>query len=103
MYRTNQIDEAFFKNDRTLLPMRRFVLIIFLFTISIFVPIAHAEAPTDGGTVNITSDETWSSGGALDGTIIVEDDATLTIASNYIVEEGSSIVVEEGATLVMIE
>ena len=103
MYRTNQIDEAFFKNDRTLLLMRRFVLIIFFFTISIFVPVAHAEAPTDGGTVNITSDETWSSGGALDGTIIVEDGATLTIASNYIVEEGSSIVVEEGATLEVIE
>ena len=103
MYRTNQFDEAFFKNDRTLLHMRRSILLVMLFSISVLSPLTNAEPPTDGTTVNITSDETWSSGGTLDGTIIVEDGATLTITSNYIVEEGSSIVVEEGATLDLTE
>jgi len=103
MYRTNQFDEAFFKNDRTLSHMRRSIFLMILFSTSVFAPLSNAEPPTDGSTLNVPNDETWSSGGTLDGTIIVEDGATLTISSNYIVEEGSTIVVEQGATLDMIE
>ncbi len=83
--------------------MRKTIFLMGLFLISVLAPLSNAEPPTDGGTLNVTSDETWSSGGVLDGTIIVEDGATLTITSNYIVEEGSSIVVEEGASLEMLE
>jgi len=39
----------------------------------------YADVPSDGSTVRISADETWSGYNSIDGNVIVENGSTLTI------------------------
>lgn len=60
-----------------------------------------ADAPTDGSTITITSDESWSSSTTLSGNVTIASGATLTIDSNTDVAISSSITVSNGGNLVI--
>jgi hypothetical protein len=60
-----------------------------------------ADAPTDGSTITITSDESWNSSTTLDGNVTIASGATLTIDSNTEIATSSSITVSDGANLVI--
>ena len=61
--------------------------------------ISSANPQNDGSSNTITSSESWSEDGSLDGSVIVSNGATLTISSEITIADGSSITVEEGGTL----
>lgn len=64
------------------------------------IPITNAgSAPTNGGIVNVSTDETWNIGSELNAIVTVQAGATLTIEGNYMLPEGASITVAEGGTL----
>ncbi len=65
------------------------------------LPLAAAQAPTDGGTTSITGSETWTDDGHLNGHVVVADGGSLTVNANMTVATGSSITVEEGGQLVV--
>ena len=65
------------------------------------LPLAAAQAPTDGGTTSITGAETWTDDGHLNGHVVVADGGSLTVNANMTVATGSSITVEEGGQLVV--
>lgn len=65
------------------------------------LPLAAAQAPTDGGTTSITGTETWTDDGHLNGHVVVADGGSLTVNANMTVATGSSITVEEGGQLVV--
>ncbi|MBT7938531.1 MAG: hypothetical protein HN696_05150 [Euryarchaeota archaeon] len=60
-----------------------------------------ADAPTDGSTIAITSDESWSSSSTLNGNVTIASGATLTIDSNTDIATSSSITVLNGGGLVI--
>ena len=60
-----------------------------------------ADAPTDGSTITITSDESWSSSTTLNGNVTIASGATLTIDSNIDIATSSSITVSSGGNLVI--
>ncbi|MDC0056316.1 hypothetical protein OAJ94_04620 [Deltaproteobacteria bacterium] len=60
-----------------------------------------ADAPTDGSTITITSDESWSSSPTLNGSVTIASGATLTIDSNTDIATSSSITVSNGGNLVI--
>lgn len=60
---------------------------------------AWAEPPTDGTTTTVSEDITWSDDGSMNGHVIVEDGATLTVEGHITMEDGSSITVNEGGEL----
>lgn len=60
---------------------------------------AWAEPPTDGTTTTVSEDITWSDDASMNGHVIVEDGATLTVEGHITMEEGSSITVNEGGEL----
>ena len=63
-------------------------------------PITNAgSAPTNGGVVNVSSDETWNIGSELNAVVTVLAGATLTIEGDYTLPDGASITVAEGGTL----
>ncbi|MGB1233931.1 MAG: hypothetical protein ACPHF0_07175, partial [Poseidonia sp.] len=43
------------------------------------LPLAAAQAPTDGGTTSITGSETWTDDGHLNGHVVVADGGSLTV------------------------
>ena len=57
------------------------------------------SAPTNGGAVSVSSDETWNIGSELNAVVTVQAGATLTIEGDYILPEGASITVAAGGTL----
>ena len=64
------------------------------------IPVTNAgSAPTNGGIVNVSTDETWNIGSELDAIVTVQAGATLTIEGDYTLPEGASITVAEGGTL----
>lgn len=64
------------------------------------IPITNAgSAPTNGGIVNVSADETWNIGSELNAIVTVESGATLTIEGDYTLPEGASITIAEGGTL----
>ena len=60
-----------------------------------------ADAPTDGSTITITSDESWSSSTTFNGSVTIASGATLTIDSNTDIATSSSITVSDGANLII--
>jgi len=60
-----------------------------------------ADAPTDGSTITITSNESWSSSPTLNGSVTIASGATLTIDSNIDIATSSSITVSDGAHLII--
>lgn len=60
-----------------------------------------ADAPTDGSTITITSDESWSSSTTFNGNVTIASGATLTIDSNTDIATSSSITVSNGGNLVI--
>ncbi|HIF17121.1 MAG TPA: hypothetical protein EYQ85_07735, partial [Candidatus Poseidoniales archaeon] len=60
-----------------------------------------ADAPTDGSTITITSDESWSSSLTLNGSVTIASGATLTIDSNTDIATSSSITVSNGGNLII--
>jgi len=64
------------------------------------IPMSNAaSAPINGGTYNVSTDETWNMGSELNAIVTVQAGATLTIATDYTLPVGASITVEEGGTL----
>ena len=82
-------------NMRTALSL---TLLLIVTTLSTLAGV-HAEAPSDGTTVIISADETWNGTNTMNGNLIVESGATLTIEGDVTLATGNSITVEEGATL----
>jgi hypothetical protein len=64
-------------------------------------PLAHAAPPSDGSTMSVSSDETWTEDASLNGHVTVESGSSLTVSANITMETGSSITVEEGGQLVV--
>jgi len=60
-----------------------------------------ADVPTDGSTITITSDESWSSSPTLNGSVTIASGATLTIDSNTDIATSSSITVSNGGNLII--
>ena len=60
---------------------------------------AWAQPPTGGTTTTVSEDLTWSDDGSMNGHVVVEDGATLTVESHIVMEAGSSITVNEGGEL----
>jgi hypothetical protein len=59
----------------------------------------HAEPPTDGSTILISADETWSGNHAMNGNIVIEDGATLTIEGDVTLATNNAITVQENSIL----
>ena len=60
---------------------------------------AWAQPPTDGTTTTVSEDLTWSDDASMNGHVVVEDGATLTVEGHITMEAGSSITVNEGGEL----
>lgn len=60
---------------------------------------ALAQPPTDGTTTTVSEDLTWSDDASMNGHVVVEDGATLTVEGQITMEAGSSITVNEGGEL----
>ena len=65
------------------------------------LPLAAAQAPSDGGTTSITGSETWTEDSHMDGHVVIADGGSLTVNANITVATGSSITVEDGGQLVV--
>ena len=74
---------------------------LFLCLLMLTLPLAVAMPPSDGDSTTVSSSETWSEDGHMDGHVVVSNGATLTVNANITVETGSSITVEEGGQLVV--
>jgi len=59
----------------------------------------YAEVPSDGSTVVINADETWSGTNTMNGNLIITNNSTLTIEGDVAIATGSLVTVEEGSTL----
>ncbi|MEK9731216.1 MAG: hypothetical protein VW230_05610 [Candidatus Poseidoniales archaeon] len=99
MSHTDYFDEGFLKKERSLLFMRTHVVLLTLFLAALASPTIHAEPPSDGESVTISEQQTWSEGGVLDGMVTIESGSSVEVTATYSVETGSVILVEEGATL----
>lgn len=73
--------------------------LLLLFTSLSAIAGVHASPPTDGATLLITADETWNGTHEMNGNIVVEDGATLTIDGDVTVATGNTITVQENSTL----
>ena len=73
--------------------------ILLLFTSLSSIAGVHAEPPTDGTTILINADETWTGNHAMNGNIVVEDGATLTIEGDVTLATNNAITVQENSTL----
>lgn len=58
-----------------------------------------AQPPTAGEDVALTEDTAWTEDGSMNGHVVVESGATLTVSANITMTDGSSITVAEGGTL----
>ena len=65
------------------------------------LPLAAAQAPSDGSTTTITGSETWTDDGHMDGHVVVASGGSLTVNANMTVATGSSFTVEDGGQLVL--
>ena len=83
--------------------MRTALSLTFLLIVTTLSTLAgvHAEVPSDGTTVIISADETWNGTNTMNGNLIVENGATLTIEGNVTLSTDNSITVEEGGTLML--
>jgi hypothetical protein len=83
--------------------MRTALSLTFLLIVTTLSTLAgvHAEVPSDGTTVIISADETWNGTNTMNGNLIVESGATLTIEGDVTLATGNSITVEEGGTLML--
>lgn len=75
-----------------------FTLLLILTSMSALSGV-HAEPPTNGESMLINADETWSGSHAMNGDVIVKNGSTLTIEGDVTVATNSHITVEEGASL----
>ena len=73
--------------------------LLLLFTSLSAIAGVHAEPPTDGTTILISADETWSGNHAMNGNIVIEDGATLTIEGDVTLATNNAITVQENSTL----
>ena len=79
---------------------RALALLIATSMLICIIPFSNAgSAPTNGGTYDVSTDETWNMGSELNAIVTVEAGATLTIATDYTLPAGASITVEQGGTL----
>ena len=83
--------------------MRTALSLTFLLIVTTLSTLAgvHAEVPSDGTTVIISADETWNGTNTMNGNLIVESGATLTIEGDVTLATGNSITVEEGGALML--
>ena len=73
--------------------------LLLLFTSLSSIAGVHAEPPTDGTTILINADETWTGNHAMNGNIVIEDGATLTIEGDVTLATNNAITVQENSTL----
>ena len=77
------------------------LLSVVLCFLLIGLPLAAAVSPEDGGTHTVSDSEIWDEDGAMDGHVVVQNGASLTVNANISMATGSSITVEEGGQLVV--
>ena len=77
------------------------LLSVVLCFLLIGLPLAAAVPPEDGGTHTVSDSEIWDEDGAMDGHVVVQNGASLTVNANISMATGSSITVEEGGQLVV--
>ena len=70
--------------------MRRvlFITVLLVMTSLSSLGISSANPQNDGSSNTITSSETWSEDGSLDGSVTVSNGATLTISSEITIADG---------------
>ncbi|MBP77836.1 MAG: hypothetical protein CL926_01025 [Deltaproteobacteria bacterium] len=75
--------------------------LLLLFTSLSAIAGVHASPPTEGSTVLISADETWNGTHAMNGNIVIENGAELTINGDVTIATGNSITVQENSTLTL--
>ena len=75
-----------------------FTLLLFFTSLSAIAGV-HASPPTEGSTVLISADETWNGTHAMNGNIVIENGAELTINGDVTIATGNAITVQENSTL----
>ena len=77
------------------------LLAVALCLLLVGLPLAAAAPPQGGDDLVISDDEVWDEDAAMDGHVIVQSNASLTVNANISMAMGSSITVEEGGQLVV--
>ena len=77
------------------------LLPVLLSLLLVGLPLAAGAPPQGGDAYTISDAEIWDENGAMDGHVIVESGASLTVNANISMAMGSSITVEEGGQLVV--
>ena len=75
-----------------------FTLLLFFTSLSAIAGV-HASPPTEGSTVLISADETWNGTHAMNGNIVIENGAELTINGDVTIATGNAITVQANSTL----
>ena len=75
-----------------------FTLLLFFTSLSAIAGV-HASPPTEGSTVLISADETWNGTHAMNGNVVIENGAELTINGDVTIATGNAITVQENSTL----
>ncbi len=73
--------------------------LLLLFTSLSAIAGVHASPPTEGSTLLISADDTWNGTHAMNGNIVIENGAVLTINGDVTVATGNAITVQENSTL----
>ena len=77
------------------------LLAVALCLLLVGLPLAAAAPPQGGDELVISDDQVWDEDAAMDGHVIVQSNASLTVNANISMAMGSSITVEEGGQLVV--
>ena len=79
---------------------KRWLSVVLCFLV-LSLPLAAAVPPEDGATHTVSESEIWDEDGAMDGHVVVQSGASLTVNANISMATGSSITVEDGGQLVV--
>ena len=77
------------------------LMMLLIFTSFAGMVNVNAAPPSDGNDVIIDADETWSDSQAMNGNVLVQNGATLTIDADMTVGPNNAITVEDGGQLIL--
>ena len=80
-------------------PFRPTAIVLVLLLLG--VPLTSAAPPTSGEDVSISTNESWTEDGNMNGHVTVANGSTLTVSANITMGIDSSITVEEGGNLIV--
>ena len=81
---------------------KRFVTgLALLLLLQLSAGLVIAAPPSDGSTVRIVEDTTWSDAATIDGRVEVASGATLTISAPHEMAEGASLDIEAGGSVIV--